>query len=886
MPAAAVILFAVIGPWVAPYSVERPVGMPFARPHADSWLGTDRLGRDVLSGLLCGGGGLLLLAAVVAVLVTTVSAVLGATAALRPRVGAIIETAGDFVILVPVVLGVLLILTGWPSGGVYGLILVALVFGTPYCAKVFAASAAGVAASGYVECARASGEGLPYLVLREVLPNLREIIAAQLGLRFVVGIYLAATASFLALPAGIGDTNWAVMVRENSSGILLNPCSVVAPGLAIAVVAVSVNLAATRLGRVRADLPASVDTGRADSVGLDDVVVPVGNSVGRLPDSRHTADPTRRDESAAVVVSGLVVRGPGARKLLGPVTFTMRTGTVTALTGPSGSGKTTLMRALLGHLPEGAIRSDGCVQVAGDNVFALDQRTLRRLRRDRIAYLPQDPGSTLPPTMRVRTVLAELARDRSASALRETLDLVGLSDEILDRRPAQLSGGQQRRVALARALLRHTEVLVLDEPLAGLHGALRTEIAQLLRDIAMRRDIAVLLSGHDTGAIHAIADRVIDLKPESARHEANTISAVELCGGHARLPVRCSEARSAVGSGASAPSSVAEFASARPDSARVTGGTASVGARESAVTARTSAPESAGASHCGARGAGVETAGAEAVPVIGGGAIAGVGAKFALVSTRGRSEAVTADMALVARGIRASVGGSAVLDGVDLDVRAGSALAVVGVSGAGKTTLARVVAGLHRAASGSLRLRGVALPVGAVHRNGHGGGGIRLVTQNPLSALNPRRTVAQTLARPLRRVGGISRGQVARRVGELLDAVELSSVLAERYPQQLSGGQRQRVALARALAADPAVLVCDEITSALDRATAASIMALLDGLRAERGLALLVISHDMGVVAEHCAEVLVLDGGRVVESGATAAILADPGHAATRKMLR
>ncbi|WP_338767498.1 ABC transporter permease subunit [Nocardia vulneris] len=249
LPAVLVSMLAVLGPAFAPHGAQTPVGIPFGDPAGDAWLGTDRLGRDVLSQLLYGGWGLLLLSVLIAVAVTALSCVLGTLAALRPRVGTLIEGATDFAMLLPAVLGILLVLTSWPDAGAYGLLVVALLFGTPYCARVFAAAAAGVAASGYVEAAQVSGETLSHLVFREVIPNLREVIAAQLGLRFVAAVYLVSTASFLQLPTTLGASNWAVMVRENAAGMLLNPWSVLAPSLAIAVVAVSVNLAVSTFGK-------------------------------------------------------------------------------------------------------------------------------------------------------------------------------------------------------------------------------------------------------------------------------------------------------------------------------------------------------------------------------------------------------------------------------------------------------------------------------------------------------------------------------------------------------------------------------------------------------------------------------------------------------------
>ncbi|MGY2029616.1 ABC transporter permease [Nocardia gipuzkoensis] len=248
-PALLVTLLAALGPTLAPHPAEQAIGIPFGDPGDGAPLGTDRLGRDVLSQLLYGGWGLLLVAAIIAVLVTGLSGVLGAVAALRPRIGAWIELGTDFLLLVPAVLGILLVLTSWPGAGVPGLIVVALLFGVPYCARIFTAAAAGVAATGYVESAQAAGESLAHLVFREVIPNLRAVWTTQLGLRFVAGVYLVSTASFLQLPTTLGASNWAVMVRENASGMLLNPWAVLAPSLAIAIVAVSVNLAVSAFGR-------------------------------------------------------------------------------------------------------------------------------------------------------------------------------------------------------------------------------------------------------------------------------------------------------------------------------------------------------------------------------------------------------------------------------------------------------------------------------------------------------------------------------------------------------------------------------------------------------------------------------------------------------------
>ncbi|MFC8045567.1 ABC transporter ATP-binding protein [Nocardia sp. NPDC057353] len=468
---------------------------------------------------------------------------------------------------------------------------------------------------------------------------------------------------------------------------------------------------------------------------------------------------------SGVRARGLALIAADGRKLFGPRDFDIEPGTVTALTGPSGSGKTTLMRLLLGQRLPGAT-VEGTLTVAGHDVRTLDPPALRRFRRTHIAYVAQDPGSALNPLLRVRTLLGEVAAE--SASIPETLRAVGLDETFLPRRPGTLSGGQQRRVALARALVRRTDVLVLDEPFAGLHGALRTEIAALIQRIARDRGVAVLLSGHDTATVHSIADQVIEL--------------------------------------------------------------------DSATT---------------------------------------VPAAVALTD-----EAPPGEIVLRATGLTAHAGGVQVLTDIDLELTAGSALAVVGASGAGKTTLARVLAGLHPDASGTLELHGEPIPLDPRRRPR----GIQIVTQNPRSALNPRRTVAQIIGRPLRRVARVPRADLPSRITDLLTAVDLPADLAPRRPHELSGGQRQRVALARALAADPAVLICDEITAALDHTTATAVLTLLARLRT-RGTTLLVISHDIPLIATFCPHTLVLDAGKVVESGPTAALLAAATHPATRALL-
>ncbi|MFI6901767.1 dipeptide ABC transporter ATP-binding protein [Nonomuraea sp. NPDC050394] len=205
--------------------------------------------------------------------------------------------------------------------------------------------------------------------------------------------------------------------------------------------------------------------------------------------------------------------------------------------------------------------------------------------------------------------------------------------------------------------------------------------------------------------------------------------------------------------------------------------------------------------------------------------------------------------------------------GVSLELRAGETLALVGESGSGKSTLGRMIVGLDRPTSGHLKVAD--------------GVRVQLVMQDPTAALNPRMTAGALVGEPLRIHGGHSAGRVA----ELLEQVSLPATVATRYPGQLSGGQRQRVAIARALAAGPRVLVLDEPVSALDAVVQAEIMALLDRLQRELGLAYLFISHDLGLVAEVAHRTAIMYLGRVVEHGPTGDVLSRPAHPYTRALI-
>ena len=223
---------------------------------------------------------------------------------------------------------------------------------------------------------------------------------------------------------------------------------------------------------------------------------------------------------------------------------------------------------------------------------------------------------------------------------------------------------------------------------------------------------------------------------------------------------------------------------------------------------------------------------------------------------------------------------------VSLEAFASRMLGIIGESGSGKTTLGRVIAGLMPARAGEVRFQGRKLGGSVGERNREQIRAIQFAFQMADVALNPRHRVGKILGRPLSFYFGLDKAQAQRRVGELLALVELPASYASRYPRELSGGERQRVNLARALAAEPKLIVCDEITSALDTVVAQAILDLLRDLQERLEVGYLFISHDISTVARVADTIAVMQNGEIVEHGSTGEVLAPPWHPYTELLLK
>jgi peptide/nickel transport system ATP-binding protein len=568
-------------------------------------------------------------------------------------------------------------------------------------------------------------------------------------------------------------------------------------------------------------------------------------------------------------------RGRGTVDVVDEVSFRVEPGQVLGLVGESGSGKTTMALALLGHVRRGLVIGGGKVIVDGLDILPLSPRELQRLRGRQVAYVPQDPSSALNPTLKVgtqlREVLADYEGDQNARAerLTEMLAEVGLAEVpgILDAYPHQLSGGQQQRVGLAMAFACRPQLIVLDEPTTGLDVTTQRRVLETIRDLCRSYQVAAVYISHDLAVVAEIADHVAvlyagRLAEVGPAREVFATPAHPYSRGLLRAVPSLTDSYMLTGLAGHPP---------RPGS-RPPGCFFQPRCEFAVPECERGQPPMVEVSPTGHSARCLRAA--EVVGM----------ARAAGLAPRPASPDETAPL-LDVRGLSATYGRKTVLSDVTFEVPARQCVAVVGMSGSGKTTLARCLVGLHPTWNGDVTFAGQVLTAGIRRRSDGQLRRIQYVSQNPYLALNPRRTVGQIIEQPLAHFEKLPARERHDRVVAALTAAALRESFVDLYPDQLSGGERQRVAIARALILEPDLLVCDEVTSALDVSVQAAIVELLRGLQAERGLSLIFITHNLPLVRSIADYVVVMNGGTLCERGRVADVLQAPKDAYTMQLL-
>jgi peptide/nickel transport system ATP-binding protein len=572
------------------------------------------------------------------------------------------------------------------------------------------------------------------------------------------------------------------------------------------------------------------------------------------------------------------------------VSLEVRKGETVGIAGESGSGKSTLALAVARHLDSNGRIQSGSIWFAGTDLRKVTQDELRSLRGARIAHVAQNAATALNPSLRIGEQISEaislhqqaVSPENLTDKVQDVLDQVNLPEPaaIAERYPHELSGGQQQRALLAMGLSCNPELLILDEPTTGLDVTTQAKFLELVEELKSNYDAGIMLITHNLGVIAEVADRV------------NILYAGEILE---RGPVEEVFTKPANPYTQALLATTPEFASEKeiqsipgriPELDDIPGGCifadrcsfATESCRSERIELETVSQATAHESRCHAWQEVVRN------PI-----------EVPETSSRARAQG---DKILEVTDLRkyydeASfvqriLGGHTpvkAVDGVSFSLHESEAVGLVGESGCGKSTLGRTLLNLHEARAGSVKYREEDVADFSKVELRQFRSECQIIFQDPERSLNPSRTVAQSIARPLKMFTDAGPEARQDRVNTLTEQLGLGRDITNKFPHELSGGQQQRVAIARAFAAEPSLIVLDEPVASLDVSVQANILNLLEKLRDVYNTSYLLISHDLSVIESICDRVAIMYLGKIIERGETSQIFSPPFHPYTRALL-
>lgn len=584
-----------------------------------------------------------------------------------------------------------------------------------------------------------------------------------------------------------------------------------------------------------------------------------------------------RQRPKGLKIDSLSVRYPGQRDsrfTVWNVSLTLQPGAILGLAGESGCGKSTTAKASIGFR-QGEEEILGSSFLDDVNLLTLRNSDLSRLWGNRVSYVSQSASLALNPALTIGRQLAQplrkhlgLRRKALFARMIELLELVQITapTEALRRYPFQFSGGQQQRIALAIALCCEPDVLILDEPTTGLDVTTQARISAVLRRIVDETKVAVLYVSHDLALLANLSDRIAIMYAGEIVEEGPTAAVIRsprhpytkiLLG----LSPRLDDPRLVAGIPGIPPAGVVlDTCAFRPRCPHAQAGCEARQTLEAAV-----------ADHSVRCIRANDLKSVAPVPV-----------------SMERSLQADNKQLLIVDQLELTYKRAAVksVDKVSFRLREGERLGIVGESGSGKSSVLKMIVGLVEPTEGYMRFENTRLDGLAVTRPKFLCRDIQLIFQNPDASLNPRHSIRQILTRPLLAFRHeLSAKDREAEIREALARVRLPSSVIDRLPEDLSGGQRQRIAIARAFLAKPRLLLCDEVTSALDVSVQATVLQMIAELSAEFGTAVILVSHDLALVRTMADRTIVMRGGRVVEQQDSDQLFINPQSDYTRELI-